>query len=546
MLSSAPRCTVSAMRCPRSCAPAPAADIVTTGNRLTLDRAAAAAALGTISGQRLGPTLNFPAAAPGVDASVVAGLLGAALATVGLALALLVVARWRRRRRGAADRDRRAHALDAEANRLLIEADNALREAGQDLGFAEAQFDDADVAPLRTAIAMAQSELGTAFSARHGLDTATGDPTEPEALDEVVGRCKRVLAALGAERTRIEGLRERDRHAPEVLAGLPDRVGELERRMPGVETAMERLQAYAPACWTGVVGNVDEARERLGDARAEAERGNAALETTPADLNSAARAARRALGLADDAGVLLDAVERRLATLQDARRRVDVEVGEAARAVQAAKDSIAVGRPLDPGLAAAVSEAEVLLAQARSAVTGDHPDPEAGISAARRARAGADAVLASAQEAAVREARRAAVLATAMHSAEMSIGRATDYVAAQEGAVRSEARTRLLEARQHYDQAASLATADAERATREARTADRLGDEAYGLARSDAEGWDRRTDGLLDPGAMILASLLGGRPGHGDHSHRSGRGRAGGAHHGGGCGQSGHDRGGGC
>ncbi len=520
---------------------------MTSGSRHPFGRIVAATALGPI-GAGLGPISSGPALGGGLDAVVAAALLGTALVAVGLALLARAVARWRRRRRSAAERSQRIAQLATEANRLIIEADDAVREAGQDLGFAEAQFEEADVAPLRTVVATAEAELRAAFGVRQRFDEAPGDAaTQAATLGEIVGRSRRILDSLNAERTRIDGLRERDREAPEILARLAGRIAAFEGRLPAVEVAIARLEAYAPAGWDAVRTNVEEARGRLADSETETERGMTALAAKPTDMSSAARSARRAIGALAEAGTLLDNVENLLAELDDARARVASEVEAAGRDLEAAKLSMSGECPVDPGLAAGIAEAEGLLARAKTAASGDHPDPVAGLRAARQARADVVAVLASARTVADREARRAAAAATALRSAEMSIGRANDYIATRSD-VGGEARTRLLEAQQRYDQAMSLAVADVERATRAARTADRLGDEAYGLARSDADRWDRRHDSPIDPGAVILAGIVGSRRGCGSPggAWRGTLGRSGSLHGGDGRDDRGGDGEGGC
>jgi uncharacterized membrane protein YgcG len=71
-----------------------------------------------------------------------------------------------RQRQTAEERDRRTGELAREANALLIRTDDALRDAQQEIGFAEAQFSEADVAPYREALRQASEELKAAFAVR--------------------------------------------------------------------------------------------------------------------------------------------------------------------------------------------------------------------------------------------------------------------------------------------------------------------------------------------------------------------------------------------
>ncbi len=490
--------------------PGGVADFAAALQATVTGQAASATAPGSTGG--LSPS-NTGGSAGGPDLMGLILLLGTMLVVIGLAIAAGSVVRWRRLRLTAEERDRRTGQLAREANGRLIEADDAVRESGQDLGFAEAQFDEPDVVPLRAAIAAAQDELKAAFAIRQQLDDEV--PEDPDTrlrmLGEIVDRCRRITDSLAAERTRIQGLREQEQKAPEVLAGLPARIAELEARLPAAQASMTHLETYAPAAWQAVRGNVEEARKRLADSGGETDRGRAALAATPPDLAGAARSARRVVGALAEAATLLDAIDRLLATLDEARDQVGPELEAAAKDLEAAKAATSGGDRADPALAARLMEAQGLLDQARTAAAADHPDPVAGLRAAHQAHSGADAILAGMREAAEQEARMAAALATAMRTAEMSIGRANDYITTRRTGVGREARTRLAEAQRHYEQAKSLAATDVDAATREARTADRLGDEAYQLARSEFDDWDGRGGGSGDDlGAIVLGGIIGG------------------------------------
>lgn len=445
-------------------------------------------------------------------------LLGLLLVVAGVVIVAVAVRRWRLARLTAEERDRRTGQLAREANARLIEADDAVRESDQDLGFAEAQFDEPDVAPLRAAIAAAREELKAAFTIRQQLDDEI--PEDPDTrlrmLGEIVERSRRVTDALGAERQRIQDLREQEQKAPEILAGLPARTAELEARLPAAEQVIGHLQGYATASWQAVKGNAEEARKRLADSAAETERGRAALAASPPDARAAARSARRVVGALAEATTILDAISRLAATLDDARARLESEIQAAAADLDAARAAAEAGAP-DPAVTGRLADAQALLDGARREAASDHPDVLAALRDARQANANADAVLAGLREAATQRTREAAALAAALRSADSSIARAGDYIATRRTGVGREARTRLAEAERHLADAKALAESDPPRATTEAATADRLADEAYRLAQSDFDDWDgrggRRAGGDLGKlilGGIILGNVLGG------------------------------------
>lgn len=472
---------------------------------------------------------TVPSGSP--DAGSLLGVLWVVLGTlvgVGLVVAgLLLVVAWIRRRRldrrAAEERDRRTGQLAREANALLIQADDAIREADQEIGFAEAEFTEADVAPFRDAIAAARAELQASFVVRQQLDDDV--PEDPETrermLGEIVERSRRALGLIDEQRRRIKDLRELEERAPKLLDQLSGATEALEARLPAAETTFGRLAGYAPASWQPVKGNLEEARKRIAYARSELERGSAALAT---DRPAAARSARAAQDALAQASALLDAIERLAASLDAARDRLTAEIEAATSDVQRARAAVTAGR-VDPAGQEKVVEAERLLAAARAEAASAAPDVLVAIKQALQANATADEVLEGLRQEEERRAREAAALAAELRTAEVSVARAADFITARRNGVGREARTRLAAAERCLETARALEATDTGAALRQARTAERLADEAYRLASDDFDDFDlrggRRHHGDELSGAIlggiILGNILGGlaRGGHG-------------------------------
>jgi uncharacterized membrane protein YgcG len=439
-------------------------------------------------------------------------LVLAILVVVGLVIVAAIARRWWLDRRSGEERDRRTGTLAREANAKLIAADDDVRESAQELDFAEAQFDEADVAPLRDALASARTELTAAFSLRQRLDDAEPETPEERAamLGEIVERSDRISGSLDEARRRIQQLREEEVRAPEILDALPGRIAALEARIPAAAAATERLAAYAPATTAAVIGTVEEARKRLADSTAEVARGKAKLAGPPPDPHAAGRSVRRVTGALAESTALLDGVERLVATLDEARGRVDEEIRAAAADLETAR-AAAASSPGDPGVTDKLAQATALLEAARRAGAAAQPDVLAAVRDAQQANATADGILAGIREAEAQRRREAAALDAAIRSAEAAVARASDYITTRRSGVGREARTRLAEAERHLADARELAATDGPRATGEATTAARLADEAYRLARSDFDGWDQRGGrGQNDLGILIGGMILGG------------------------------------
>ncbi len=420
--------------------------------------------------------------------------------------------------------------LNAEANRLLLATDDAVRDSEQELGFAEAQFGEAEAAPFGAAIAAAKEDLRAAFQVRQQLDDATPEdrPTRRRMLGDLIARCHAAQALLDAEAEHFEQLRAFEREAPAVLAGLPAGADAAEGRFAAVQATMTHLQEYADATWQAVAANLDEARTRVAAVRAAVAEGQAA--TTAGDTARAAAAARAGQEALGQAGAFLDAIERLASELDQAHDKVTAEIADAeadlARAKAAAPGASAApgtsgapgasavpGAQADPAMAGRLVEVETLLADARTAIEHPKPDVAAAYAKARQANQIVDDVIAGIRTAAEQQAALVARLETSIRGAQATLTRASDYVANHRGGVGGEARTRLAEARRHLDQAVSAGAADPAAGIREAEESARLANEALSIAQRDYGGWDdpwRGGRGGSTGGGDVAVAIIGG------------------------------------
>lgn len=484
--------------------------------------AAALGGSGAVTGPTLVPATPVPGGAvtePARDAGPWPALLvGVVLLVAGFTL---LWAWWRQRRLGrlrAEERDRRTGELARQANTLLIAADDAVRDAQQELGFAEAEFDPADVDPLRAALTAAQVELTAAFAVRQQLDDDVPDApeTRERMLTEIVERSSRLKGLLDEQHERLAALRDLEAQAPQALAALPERIAALEARLPAMQATTERLRAYDASETRPVNGNVEEARKRIAAAPAEVERGLISARATPPDGKAAARSVQRVQRALVEATALLDGVDRLAAALDEARARLDGEISAADSDLGAA---LAANQqsPGGPEVAARLAEAQSLLAGARAQAASATPAVLAALKDAQRANSTADEVLACVRQAEEQRARERSALEAALRTAEASVARAQDFVATRRDGVDREARTRLAEAQRHLEQARTLSATDLAAAAGEARLAAQLADQAYDLARSDFDDWDRGGGRRRGPdlgqvilGGIILGNVLGG------------------------------------
>jgi hypothetical protein len=381
------------------------------------------------------------------------------------------------------------------------------------LGFAQAEFSDADCAPFAAALDKAQDELKQAFTLRQQLDDATTEdpPIREKMYQGIIAHCQTAGAVIDDQEKRIQALRDLEKTAPQALDGLAKAIGDLQARLPAIKDAMKTLSGYAPAGWAAVKGNAEEADKRGAFAEDQIKKGKAALAQTPPNNVDAASATRAAQEAVAQSNQLLDAIENQAKALEDAKSKLEGELTAAHADVEAARASANAG-PTDPTLAGQLAQAATQLAQAQAQATAAAPDPIAALKAAQAAHATADTVLAGERQAAELKARNQAAFASARALAVSSIARADGFLSARRSAIGQEARTRLVEAQRHLAQADALAPTDLAGATNEARTADSMADDAYNSASSNfgGGGYGGGYGGGSGGGSNVAGAILGG------------------------------------
>jgi uncharacterized membrane protein YgcG len=492
------------------------------------DFAGAAIATALALGDAAAPV---PVSTPGPTASATetpsAGGGGGIDIDVGLILGLLlvaggivIVAGWLLSRVGARreaeERDRQTGKLAREANAMLIAIDERTRTADQEAGFVEAEFGEDEAKPFRIAIGEAREELRAAFGVRQNLDDAEPEdpPTRVAMLNEIVERCRRAGAALDRQAARIEELRNLERNAPAILAGLPAQVEVQERRLPAAETTLADLGRYAEAAWGAVKGNVAEAGKGLAGARAAIERGLAAA--GKGDPRAAAREIVTAQDGIAGATALLDAVDKLATAVREDEARLADELRAAATDLADARAAVPAATGSPSPHAAALAAAEESLRSASVAAAAVPLDPRAAYRLAAAARRGAGEVLGAARRDAAQRAQLAAALEASLASALTDVDRAADFIATRRSGVGRRARTRLAEAERLLASAVGLHGSDPKAAMDQAREAERRAEEAYSLAAADFDGWNQggpsptRGGGGSDIAGAILGGIIGG------------------------------------
>jgi len=460
----------------------------------------AAAAGGATGGEPAtgGSTGSAPQGSGGGAGTVVAVV--AIVAIIGVVIFFIVRSR---RSRAQGSTDPKAEPLASLATRsgqALVQADDAVRTAKEELDFASAQFGDEATAQLQGALTAAQQDLDRAFTLRQQLDDDTPDTPEQQRAwhEQILQLCAGVQERLATHIAAFDELRRLEQDAPAALERLVAARARTAESEDAARAALQRLTgSFAAAAVAPVADNPAQAAERL--TYADARIGEARAGLAAGDTGTAAVAIRAGEQAVAQAAQLLAAVEAhggRLAeaTAQLPALRAEVERDMAAAAALPDPDG-AVTRAVDAARRALASDAG--------------GDPLLALQTLQDADTELDARIGQARDAAERAARAKAVLSATLTQADAEAATAADFIASRRGAVGATARTRLAESQGALAQARALAASDPEQALAQAQRADQLARQALQSAQRDVGSFSSAPRGGPDMGAVLGGIVLG-------------------------------------
>ena len=447
--------------------------------------------------------------------SILLLLIGVIALIIGAAILVGRVLTLRRERRAAFEEAKTQEQLGREANVLLIKTDDALRDAEQEIGFAEAQFGAEQSQPLKEALAAARDELKAAYLIGQKLDDSEPETAEQRRLmiEEVIARATRAQAVVDEQAASLARLRDFERNAPEALARLETELARVSGMVHKADADRQRLTRYAEANIESVAGNVESAEQKLDAARSRLAAGQAEVEA--ANAAAAAVVANEAQVALSDAEALLLAVTTLADTLDEASAKLEDELAHAARDVDEARERVNQ-TPIQAGLTASLASAEAALADARRLADGTRPDVLGASRKATEANALSDALLEGVREAQEQHRRTERNAVAAIATARADVSRARDYINAYRRSRRigRESRNRLAEAERRLALAEQALADDVATALDQARSADALANEAYSLAQQEAPSYPPVDYGRHRPddaiGSLVIGAILGG------------------------------------
>ena len=398
--------------------------------------------------------------------------------------------------------------LRRKSGSLIIEADDAIKSSEQELGFAQAQYGDAAVGNFTKALAEAKAHMSESFKLQQQLDDHIPDTEEQQRswYGEIIRRSEAALASLQEQKADFDSLRELEKNAPQALAAVSAGAREADAKIASAEQSLTALRAkYADSALVQVADNITQAKERL--AFVQNATATAQEKLTAGEGSLAAVAVRAAEESLHQTNVLLDAIAKVSASLDEARNGLEAAVVETSQDLAQAKAMIQSGE--HPELAGPVAGVEAALGQVKTEIQGGKIDPIATLQRVETAHQALDQSLTGIRNQQDQARRAQASLQQTIMSAQAQISATSDYITARRGGVGTEARTRLAESQRNLDYALSISRNDPVTALTYAQQAHALAAQAAQLAQADVDNFG----GYANQG--FGGGMFGGRGGGG-------------------------------
>ena len=445
--------------------------------------------------------------------------------------------------------------LRTQAGSALVQADDTVRAAAEELSYAQAQFGLSATDAFTAALDSARKHLSRCFELRKILDDdiPETEPQQRQMYTEILQHCSEAVGEIRAQEEAFNKRRGIEANLPTSIAETAQRADETEQAIVMAETILVTLSAAYPASsLTSVAQAPEQARRLLAAGRTALDQARASVEAS--QEATAVEQVRIAQGSIAQAGQLA-------AQVTGARERLQSAAKDLEAAIASISSDLVDAKRLEGAVPAAtlaplVADAEAAVAEGRQA-SGANPsgDPLAALDHLAQAEAAIDAALAPAREREENDSRARASLGSRLARLNSQVESVTSYITTYRGAVGPSARTALSEAARHATAATTVQTTDPVAALAEVAAAEPLVAQAQALAEADVRGssssWSPnsgerysysrdygRSGGGLDLGSLLLGGLLlGGGHNYGgwsSHHHDSDWGGGGGFFSGGG------------
>lgn len=355
-------------------------------------------------------------------------------------------------------------ALTNQSSALLLQADELVRSAADELDFARAQFGETKTDAYAKALSAAQAGIAKAFASQQTMNEAPDSRSRTEAALTLQHELNQVMPALVEQQKAFSQLRDEEASVPTQATDVKTRILEAIAALPSVEAELTALQTlYSSTTVASLMDNPQQARALLDSASVAANQATSLATSDPSAALVQLDIARRALAMAGHQTEAIMSAKHDLAAANEVLTKAIASITSDLSDVTTLKADSAAFAPL-------VAEAQKAVAEAQSARAGSG-DPLAALENLRLAESQLDAALEPLRSQADARERKVEVARNAVSDAQAQYARANSYIQGRRGVIPLDVRSTLAEAKAELDQAVALVQTDPDQAMTLAKSA---------------------------------------------------------------------------
>lgn len=351
-------------------------------------------------------------------------------------------------RRRELERSDEVKELTRQAAISLVRADDAVQSAGDELGFAVAQFGEAATREFNEALQLARRRLRDAFALQQRLDDAGSDSQDRRRRlsAQILSLADEATRGVTDQVGRFDARRRVELAAPATIESARGQLEEIRRSLDAADELLARLgHRYQDPALAPLTTNLGAAREafqeaqRRADAAAVATRVDAAAGDELHAFETALAEAVRLRGLFERSQRRLEETVDQLAQVQ---ARAAAELTDA-RTIRDGQEEADVARAVNEQIAAVETVLHRLNADQGA---NQRSNPAADLAQLTRALDGLDLSRSHARNSRLRLENARTAFAGARRAAASQIDVTREFIDAHRSNVKVAARTRLAEA----------------------------------------------------------------------------------------------------
>jgi len=383
--------------------------------------------------------------------------------------------------------------------RMLLDADDVVRAAEDEIEFARAQFGPDAVASFSSAIDNARALVSRGFALQRGNEDGS-NPVSTQEMNDFINRLNAAMNQLVQEKQTFTERRNKEANIGEQVSDLLDSIAQTRNQISQAQMDLQTLKlAYSAEAIASLIGRPDQARALLDQAETSAKEALAAQQSGQ-NAYETLEVARRALALArhqlESIAQAPDQLARSSELLTAAIGSITSDISDVTRLKA---DPVAF-KPL-------VESAQAAISGGHAAQNGQG-DPLAALESLRLAEAALDEALAPLRSAEERAQRAQSGIDALLSQADSEVARANQHITSHGSLVGFDARSQLSFARSALQNAHSFHNqGNDESAAAQARTAITYAQSAVTapLTTPQQSSGSRIADGLT--GALVWSVL---------------------------------------